>query len=477
MGTTRWATRQWSALVVIGLFAAGCSGGRDHTASGDSGPGNTAGLAPAAASPESTAPAAPRWTTGDTDELFDPSVLHTFEINLPAENLAELDANPGAEEYVEGGLTFDGETIEPIGVRYKGSVGGFIGCTDGDNPFDKAGPKTCTKLSMKLKINWDGSDAEFFGVRTVLLHSMNHDTTMLHERLGYHLLREMGVPAPRASHARVIVNGEYVGLFALVEDVDGRFTRANFDDGTGNLYKEVWPFDAEGNPTAPDVLLAGLETNEDDDPATTIISTFATELAAAANPEDALEVMQRWTDVDLLLRTLVVDRAIKNDDGPLHWYCIPICAPHNFFWYEEPTEQQLYLIPWDLDNAFDSWQPTSPEGQFVVIADPWDATSHDCQPFAFGLMGLLQRSAACDTLVAALVPLASEFDAQWQAFVEGPFAEQEVTALIDEWTAQIEPAVAEAAAAHADAPTVADWKAAIAEMQESLTIARTSGGR
>lgn len=422
----------------------------------------------------------PRWATGDSDELFDQDALHTFEINLPEESLAFLDADPAAEEYVEGSLTFDGETVEPIGVRYKGSVGAFVGCTTGGNPMAPSGPKACTKLSLKLKINWeDESNREFYGVRAVLLHSQNLDPTLMHERLGYWLFREMGVPAPRSTHARVIVNGEYVGVFALTEDVDGRFTRDRFDDGTGNLYKEVWPFDDEGQPATDDALLDGLETNEDEDPSAEIMTAFAAELAAAA-PEDRADVIEKWSDVDLLLRTFVVDRAIKNDDGALHWYCIPGkegCGPHNFYWYEDPSAKEIFFIPWDLDNAFDILDTNSFIGQFTKIADPWGETQNDCLPFPYGSFGIPQRSAACDPIIGALSSLDDEFDRLRADFVAGPFSEEQVNALLDEWAAQIEPAVAEAAETNIDAPSVEEWRAALQRLKDGLAMARTGDGR
>ena len=76
----------------------------------------------------------PRWATGDSDYLFDQDELHTFEITLSDDALAELDGDPTAEEYVEGSLTFEGETVDEVGVRYKGSIGAFLGCTSGDEP-------------------------------------------------------------------------------------------------------------------------------------------------------------------------------------------------------------------------------------------------------------------------------------------------------------------------------------------------------
>lgn len=425
----------------------------------------------------------PQYMSGDSDYLFDQEQLHTFEINLPADALAELDADPAAEEYVEGSLTFDGETIEPIGVRYKGSVGAFVFCTDSPNPLDPSGAKTCTKLSIKLKINWDDPDAEFYDVRKVQLHSQNLDSTKMHERLGYWLFREMGVPAPRSTHARVVVNGEYLGVFALTEQIDGRFTRENFEDGTGNLYKEIWPFDSDGQPQGNDAFLEGLKTNEDEDPTTDIIRSFAEELASAGGA-DALAVIDRRTDIETMLRAFVVDRAIGNDDGALHWYCGSItgvgdggCNPHNFYWYEDPSSEEVHFIPWDLDNSFDVLNTTGFAGAVIRIADRWGETSNDCEPFPFGPLNLTQFSAACDPLIAALSSLDDDFDRIRTELVDGPMSAERVQAQLDTWTEQIADAVLEEAAAHDDAVTVAEWTSSVDALITAIDAARETDGR
>jgi spore coat protein CotH len=248
-------------------------------------------------------------------------VIHTFDLALRAAAVDELDSDPAAEEYVEGSLTFDGETLDRIGVRYKGSVGAFLGCTSGPNPFVPSGPKTCTKLSLKLKINWDGADAEFYGQRRVQLHAMNLDQSLLRDRLGYEMFREAGVPAPRSTHARVNISGEFIGLFALVEQIDGRFTRDRFEDGTGNLYKEMWPFDDSGAVRDADALVDSLKTNEDD-ASVDIMQSFAQDLldaGAASDPDAARRVLGERTDPDAFISYAVVDRAIRHDDGPFHW--------------------------------------------------------------------------------------------------------------------------------------------------------------
>ena len=89
---------------------------------------------------------------------------------------------------------------------------------------------------MKVKINWEDSSRTFWGVKKLQFHSMNLDPTQMNERLGYWLFAKMDVPAPRAPHARLLINGNYAGLYAFVEQLDGRFVDRVFEDGDGNVY-------------------------------------------------------------------------------------------------------------------------------------------------------------------------------------------------------------------------------------------------
>ena len=408
-------------------------------------------------------------TADDSGYIFDQERLHTFELTLSDEALAQIDRNPSAEEWVLGSLTFEGETIDRVGIRYKGSIGAWVGCLSDPDWTDPSGHKVCTKLSMKVKVNWDDSNREFHGLRRLQLHSMNLDPSQMHERLGYWLFREMGVPAPRSVHARLIVNGTYVGVFALTEQIDGRFTRHNFDDGTGNLYKEVWPLHA-GYVTGDLFFVEALRTNEDENPSIELIKNFGSEVKAAG-PDGAAEVVDRWMDVDEVLAWAVVDRTIRNDDGPFHWYCFGECRPHNYYWYEEPTAGTLHLIPWDLDNAFQNIVKDS--NPVTPVADAWGEITRDCQRFGYGDWGLLQRSAACDPVFAAWATFDDDYRRLLDEFLDGPFAEELVTAQVEAWVAQIADATTEAAAAHDDAVSVRKWTGAVDELLAALDHARS----
>ena len=65
----------------------------------------------------------PNYLVKNSDYIFDQNSLHTFELRLPDSSLAFLDSEPSAEIYTEGKLIFQGDTLNSVGIRYKGSNG------------------------------------------------------------------------------------------------------------------------------------------------------------------------------------------------------------------------------------------------------------------------------------------------------------------------------------------------------------------
>ena len=413
-----------------------------------------------------------RYLIGSPEYIFNQEILHTFELNIPESSLAKIDADPSAEEYIEGSLTFEGETISPVGIRYKGSIGAYVNCLSDPNWAEPKGYKVCTKLSMKVKVNWEDKDNKFYGLKKLQFHSQNLDPTQMHERLGYWLFREMGVPAPRSVHARLVINGTYSGIYALTEQIDGRFTRDRFSDGTGNLYKEIWPVDMNGQPYAEQTYLNHLKTNEDENPTAQLIRTFAQEISDS-DSDGIRNVISKWMDIEKIMAFAVVDRTIGVDDGPFHWYCgNGNCSNHNYYWYEDPSESRLHLIPWDLDNAFENLiedaNPVTP------IADDWGNITSDCKPFNYGWLQISQRSAACDKLTAGWVSFENEFQQTLTQFLQGPFSESRVNSLLDSWEEQIRTATVEASQTHEDAISMSEWEEALDRLKAGLSNARNN---
>jgi spore coat protein CotH len=407
-----------------------------------------------------------------SDSLFRQNNLPILEINLPTGALDYINSDPTAEIYVEGSLTYNGETISPIGIRYKGSVGAFVGGVSGENWTNPSGRKTATKLSMKFKINWKGYHSTFYNLKTLQLHSMNLDNSQMHDRLGYWLFRKMGVPAPRCVHTKLYINGEYNGLFSLVEQIDEQFTEYHFSDGSGNLYKEVWPLKSNNSIQSDKKFYQGLVTNNFQGTNIDIIKSFA-ENILNANDSKIQTVIDHHMDLNKTIALAVVDRAIRNDDGPFHWYCDwGSCEPHNFFWYENPTTNKTHLIPWDLDNAFENIISNS--NPVTPIADSWGDTTNNCQSFKYGEWQIYQKSAACDRIIGALARYDLEYQQLKDSLINGPMSEFTVNSLIDQWATQITNATQEAHNMHNDALNPTTWQNAIIELKSQLEHARNN---
>jgi spore coat protein CotH len=130
---------------------------------------------------------------------------------------------------------------------------------------------------------------------------------MFTEPLAYQIY--FGIIAPRTSYAVLPVNGESLGIYVVVEVVDGRFTDRHFPgNGDGNLYKEAWPAR-----TDDEYFRSALETNEETATNDGFIA-FATDMLATSDAE-LPQTLAQYMDLGRLLDYMAVNYAIANWDG------------------------------------------------------------------------------------------------------------------------------------------------------------------
>lgn len=391
----------------------------------------------------------------EADFVFDDSVIRTYELTVDEADWEWLNNNQRLEEYRPAALLFEGEEYPDVAVRYKGFMGALGMC------FDRQGNLTCKKLSLKLKFSEYDDAGRFYGLKRLNFHSMESDLSKMRDTLAYGLFRQAGVFAPRVSYAKLVVNGEMLGLFALVEQIDGQFTRSRFPDGGGgNLYKEIWPVHSE-----PISYVRRLKTNREEDPSVDKIIRFAQALEQATD-ETFPSVLEAWTDTDMLMNYLAVDRLIDNWDGILAWYCVgEYCFNHNYYWYEDSERDRVWLIPWDLDNTF-----SVPSLMRDVYQMPdWDEIEKGCEPLPV-FLGIQGRPPACDDLIGRFSGL------MWDPYVEktrelldGPFQIDVLHERIDRLAERLAPAIAE----DPNGPTVAEWEAAVERLKEIVVTKRS----
>ena len=415
--------------ILCALAMAGCGGG-----SGGSGGSPDGGSDGADAAPEADAgPEGP-----GAEYIFDPARLPAFEIEMAAADWQWLKDNALLEQYRPASLLFEGQRVDNAAIRFKGDFGSLVSC------FDGAGNQICPKLSIKVSVNTYDKDQRFYGLRKLNFNSSVRDPSFMHEVIGYRLFRDMGLIAPRTNHATLTVNGEKLGLFVLVEEVDKEFLQDHFADDEGNLYKSVWPQFDTAEP-----YLEGLHTNEEEADVGDMLAFH--EMVEAATDESFQVDAAGWLDPAALATYLAVDRATANTGGISGFYCYPPdlgdCRNQNYYWYHDPA-QGMVLIPWDLDYAL--YDVNSDLGRAENEPEP-----NGCEPVKACRVwhvdctdpenqGVYLLPAQCDKLYG-LVHRATwdPYLAELERLVDGPLASDELTPWLDMLRAKIAPAVAD----------------------------------
>jgi hypothetical protein len=446
--TSPFAGAAGLATLIIALGA--CPEGENHD---DSAPPDGDGASPPDAS-EAPGPAEPPEADAAA-YLFDETTVRTYEIAVAPADWQWLNDNALLEEYVPATLTFEGQVYGGIGIRYKGGASTLRNC------FNSAGNLICPKLSIKLDFSEYQPGQRFHGLKQLHFNNMVKDRSMMHDRLAYWLFTEAGIPAPRATHARVVINGQDHGLYSMVEEIDARFTRRHFaDGGRGNLYKEFWPLHDNEQ-----WIRDSLRSNRGDDTSVDRMLRFTRALGSATSGQERVDTLAAWTDFDAFLMVLAVDRAADHLDGLTTFYCWSRgCFNHNYYWYEETGRDRMWLIPWDYDQAFQvpNWnREAGMPDWFELPASPQDCALLD-------ISGPMMPP-ACDPILASIVTHAwPRFVKQGQALLAGPFVVTTMLERLDVWEEQIDSAVrADPLANHRR------WQSALERLRTDLPVLRS----
>jgi hypothetical protein len=354
----------------------------------------------------------PSLQDGDLDTLFAATSVPTFDLYLPQATWEDLKLHARDEQFVPAQACYQGRALGTIGLRFKGSYGTLYEC------FDGQGKMICPRLSMKVKFDEYVEEQRFFGLKRLAFNAYRYDDSRMKEKLSYDLFRAAGIVAPRSAWAVLRVNGESLGLYGMVEPVDGRFTAHRWPESPdGNLYKEVWPTHA-----SKQQLIAGLETNEE----TADVSGYQgfAQTFMAADDANRLATLGKYMDLDYLARFMAVEDAVISYDGVTYFFTDgTITNNHNYFVYEEsPTK--FTLIPWDVESTF--WIDPN------HAAPHWSVIPTDCS-LTYAYWGGKALAPGCDLVFRALDTDLDRWRRAARALLDGPFSLAAINANIDRY--------------------------------------------
>ena len=320
MREPRDRTGMAGALALVALLGA-CGGG-----GGGAGTPSTPTEPPT--SPGGSAPAgAP---------LFDASRLHEARLDLDPGAWQALRDNYLDNQYYAANLSIDGVAVAQVGVRSRGE-----------------GSRSEEKPGLKVEFDKYVPAQEYYGYKSLVLDNLTTDASMLRERLSFLVFEAMGIASPRNAFARLTVNGEYWGLFSLVEPVSKPFLEARLGEKSGTLFDYEWVYPYYfawlGPATVNYVPLPFQpETNEEKPDVATGLVAFVQALNETSDAS-LVSALGSRLDVDRFLTHVAVENALAEADG-----IVGDQGLNNFYLYEYGSKNRFVFIPWDKDNTFRS---------------------------------------------------------------------------------------------------------------------------
>jgi hypothetical protein len=385
--------------VVLGVMPSACGGG-GGASDGDAGGGNDSGPA---AGEDGGGPGG-----DESDLVFAPDVLHQVTIEVAEEDVSSLDQV--SEERVPCRLTYDGVTLEEVGVRNRGQT---------------SFRPSSGKLGFNLKMNEYVAGQRLHGLKKLVLGNTVQDESFSIEALTYLVYQRAGLPAPRIAQAIVTFNGEVKGIYTVVEVVNDQFLARHYGAGMGdgNLYEGPWDF-PQG---------AGAADLKDEEEEMRSRDDLVALTAAVMDSEDGdlVAALDPLLDVDQFIRTAAIDMVTCAWDG----YTI---AAWNFYLYHLPGRDEFVFLPhganWPYwvaeldpyDVDFRPWSPDDPAGYLArrMVAVPEmdqrfrDAIA-DVAGTPFDAAALLERIDLIETVLATADDSAPAVRADLETFAGG----------------------------------------------------------
>lgn len=216
-------------------------------------------------------------------------------------------------------------TVNNVGIRLRGKTA-----------------RGSKKKPFKIDFKEYGGE-QFLKLKKLNLKPNTNDPSQLREYLTTLIYRKMDVPVARANYTEVYINGEYMGVYLNVENIDDEFVDRRYDNEDGNLYKCVYGTTLQLSNDPYDNKLFELKTNEDVNDRKTLENFI--ELINDKSVSNWSEKISAVFEVDNYLKQLAVEAMTGHWDG--YTYNI-----NNYYLYENPETGKIVFIPYDMDNTW-----------------------------------------------------------------------------------------------------------------------------
>lgn len=280
--------------------------------------------------------------------------------------------------YMQATVVIDGKKFYSSGVRFKG-----------ESSYDFYPGK---KKPFRIKFDKFIKKQNFNGLEDLNLTNNFKDPTMIREKIYLDMMNKHGLPAPRATFAKVYINDKYWGLYQVNENIDDVFLETRFNEKSGNLFQgdPVANFVYLGNDQAKYYMRYGLKNNESKNDWADLVRLIKLINDTILNGEEYAQRINKLFNLDACLKSWAINNLIGNIDAYNMFY------PHNFFIYHDSTSTKWQWISLDGNYSFAAWNPIMnyPQLTRMSVMIPDSTPYNDARPLLEKTLGenlIIQR--------------------------------------------------------------------------------------
>ena len=272
--------------------------------------------------------------------FYNPNQVQVIDLQIDDHQLKKMRSALPQRIYVPATFRWGDQTVENVGVRYKGN--------------SSSHPHQPYKRSFLIKFNEFEKGQTFLGLKRVALDNGIQFGSLFSERLITPILRQLNIKASRCNYAKLYLNSQYHGVYVNVERIDSVFLK-NELAGDGALYKidifdqaSRWSANLEPMPPSTDGNPASIAF-EPKSPTANHKALDVLDLIARINQtadDDFAQVMQATIEMESFLKTMAVMIFAGAFDQ------LTGTNPHNYYLYHHRLSNRWHYIPWDLDVGF-----------------------------------------------------------------------------------------------------------------------------
>ena len=235
----------------------------------------------------------------------------------------------------------NGQTVRNVGIRSRGN-----------------GSRSGVKPGLRVVFDHYATDQTYLGLKSLVLRNHTQDPSATHENSAMWFYGQMGIPAPRVSHARLYVNGQFSGLYSVVEEIDKKMLARLFGSigedvqNDGYLYEYNWidewraGYLGSGLDAYKTRFTAKTHESKSDEDLYRPIESLVRLISDTPSSGLVAAISDRL-DLTAFVRYIAVQNFLAENDGFVGNWGI-----NNFYLYRLENQTKHVFIAWDASETF-----------------------------------------------------------------------------------------------------------------------------